>query len=467
MGTPTPPSLSQSAAAFACALRWSDIPAPVQALARLHLLDAVGVGMRASRVPRQHQLMQALLREAVPQGHATVLGLSRTVDAGTAALLNGTSIHALEYDDTHMASIVHGSSVIVPTVLAAAEQHGLTLESALTMVVAGWEVLVRLGEASPGGFQRRGFQVTSVGGVLVAALLAAVAAGGDADEAAMAMGIAGSQAGGIFEFLRNGSNVKSMHPGWAAHAGLWAARCAAGGMTGPLTVLEGRFGIYAAYADDARAPERLAQGWTDLGRRWVLSEAAFKLFPCCHYIHPYIEALAQLLPQIDGPQAVESVSVRVAPGAADVICEPWSAKLAVENGNQAKYSLPYCLSRVLLGQPVDVSAMTSDTVDPQARELAQRFRWTPWPDSGFPARFGADLEVCLHDGRRLHAAVAQVKGSLERPVDEAEVRAKFLSNASGLLGDGAAERAWVAVMGGGSLAQLQSALRATGEGLHG
>lgn len=461
--TATASSLSQRAVDFASRLRWANVPPAIQTLARLHLIDALGVGVGAASVPRQRKLMQALTQGRSVGVGATVLGWAGAVDGPTAALLNGTAIHSLEYDDTHMRSIVHGSAVIVPAALAAAEQHGLSLEATLALVVAGWEVLVRIGEASPGGFQRRGFQVTSVGGVLVAAMIASVAAGASAEQAASAMGIAGSQAGGIFEFLSNGSNVKALHPGWAAHSGLWAASCAAGGMTGPLTVLEGRFGLYAAYAGDTQAPARLSDALADLGQRWVLAEAAFKLFPCCHYIHPYIEGLQQLLPTIGSPDAVESVRLLVAQGAADVICEPWDHKLAVTTGTQAKYSLPYCLARVLLGRPVDVAAMTADEVDPEARALARRFEWAPWTDSGFPGRFGADLRVRLRDGRELHAQVAQVRGSVERPVAEADVRAKFLANVAAGLVPGAGERAWQAVMAGGSLDELRSALRCTVE----
>ncbi|MFZ2387303.1 MAG: MmgE/PrpD family protein [Polaromonas sp.] len=452
-------SLSAQMAVFTHGLRFDDIPAPIQHLARLHLLDAMGVGLAAARVPAHHRLLSQLRTEAPGEGAATVFGFSGGTAAPLAALFNGTSIHSLEYDDTHMGSIVHGSAVIVPAVLAAAEASDLSLDDTVKLVVAGWETLVRIGEASPGGFQRRGFQVTSVGGVVIAAMLGAVARGASLAQTTAAMGISGSQAGGIFEFLSNGSNVKSLHPGWAAHAGLWAAACAQAGMTGPDTVLEGRFGLFRTYADDAEAASRLADSLQGLGRIWKLSDAAFKFHPCCHYIHPYLECAQALLAQVDSVKSIAAVRCRVAPGAATVICEPWHTKQNVQTESEAKYSLPYCVARILLGRPVDVLAMTAGGVDAEAVALSALIHWAPHHDSRFPEVFDADMEIILTDGSRRHHSVAQVLGSPQRPATEAAVKTKFMANASVTLIDSACEDLWRSVMKGGQLSAMQSALR--------
>ena len=460
MTATTAPSCARVLAQFAHGLKLSDVPADVQHLARLHLADALGVGLGAAAVPRHRRWLETVRAEgAGGAATATALGFETGVPATLAALMNGTGMHSLEFDDTHMASIVHGSAVIVPAALAAVETHGASLDELVRLVIAGWEALVRIGEASPGGFQRRGFQITSVGGVVVAALLTSVARGASVDETVAAMGIAGSQAGGIFEFLSNGSNVKALHPGWAAHSGMWASTCAAGGMTGPETVLEGRFGLYATYADDATAGARLADGLKDLGQAWRLSDAAFKFYPCCHYIHPYLEIALALREQLPSPDAIASVHCRVAPGASTVICEPWSAKQSVRTGNEAKYSLPYCIARILLGRPVDIPAMTGDGVDADAVALSRRIEWSVWDDSGFPERFGADMQLTLADGRTLAQRVDQVQGSAQRPAGDAAVRAKFLTNASATLGEAASTDAWNAIVQGGTLTALQKALR--------
>lgn len=452
-------ALSARLAEFALGLDLATIPARVQRLARLHIADALGVGLASSSVAAFGGFARELRRDAQLPGPATVLGAPQGAEPSTAALINGTLMHSLEYDDTHMASIVHGSAVIVPAALAAGEAAGLSLDEIVALVAAGWEALVRIGAASQGGFQRRGFQVTSVGGVLIAALIAARARGLGQRTAVDAMGIAGSQAGGIFEFLSNGSTVKALHPGWAAHAGLWAAACAAAGMSGPATVLEGRFGLFNAYAGDAESGARLAAGLDTLGTQWMLEEAAFKFFPCCHYIHPYIESARALLAQAGGVAAIDTVHCRVAAGMAPVICEPWSGKQNVRNGTEAKHSLPYCVALTLLDLPIDVTSMTAGTVDARALELAQRIDWSPYEESAFPLRFDAAMSVTLKDGRVLHHTIDDVFGSATRAASEADVREKFVGNAARALDAERVDELWHTVLEGGSLAGLQHALR--------
>lgn len=458
MTNATPRSLSTRAALFAHELVCAPIPADVLHLARLHLADAIGVGLAAASVPTHRRLLETLLASHPAEGPATALGLTGARPPAIAALMNGTSMHSLEFDDTHMGSIVHGSSVIVPAALAASQAHSGTLESLIRLVVAGWEILVRLGQASPGGFQRRGFQVTSVGGAPVAALLAAVAKGLPLEQTVAAAGIAGSQAGGIFEFLSNGSNVKALHPGWAAHSGLWAADLAQGGMTGPETVLEGRFGLFNAYANDGAAGAAMAGLLDGLGREWRLLDAAFKLYPCCHYIHPYLEAAESILSEVGTAPAIASVLCKVAPGAALVICEPWTAKQSPRSTNEAKYSLPYCLARILSGKPIDLDAMTGERIDENAVALSQRIQWEPRPESPFPEKFDADLTVVLEDGRRFHRYIEQVAGSAERPAGENAIERKFMGNAERLLGERGAQNAWRILTAGGDLAELGEAL---------
>jgi len=262
--------------------------------------------------------------------------------------------------------------------------------------------------------------------------------------------------------LSNGSNVKALHPGWAAHAGLWAAALAQAGMTGPETVLEGRFGLFNTYAADEQAGARLADALQGLGGSWKLSEAAFKFYPCCHYIHPYLECTQALLAQLSGGvDSIASVHCRVAPGAATVICEPWSSKQNPQGANEAKYSLPYCIARVLLGRPVDVPTMTAQDIDVQAVALSARIHWTPRPDSHFPEYFDGDVEIVLTDGTRLHHAVPQVLGSSQRPASEAAIKDKFIGNASMALTGSGCERLWQNILqGSGTMRELQQSLRA-------
>ena len=413
---------------FALTLKQQDIPSDVASLARLHTLDALGVGIAASNGAVQQRMAQSFLSSVAPTGPCTVLGHRTPASGDNATLLNGSFIHALEFDDTHMASIVHGSSVLVPAVLAAAEQHQLNLGELTRLITIGWEVLIRVGSAAPGAFQRRGFQVTSVGGALVSALLAALAAGASRAEIISAQGIAGSQASGIFEFLSEGATVKAMHPGWAAHAGSLAATLARAGLTGPSTVYEGRFGLYKTYTDELGAAEGLGQELNTLGQRWMLREAAFKLYPCCHYIHPFLEAVEALMETPLNAEEIERIDCKVPQGAAAIICEPWPQKQTPSILNEAKYSLPYCMGLAVLNIPITAHHFLSDQVNAQAVAFAQKINWMPMLDADFPNKFQAEIRVQLRNGQSLQKRIDQVKGSADRPASLEDIKDKFTRN---------------------------------------
>jgi 2-methylcitrate dehydratase PrpD len=430
-------TLTQRIAQFA--FQEFPIPAEVQACAVDHILDAVGVGLAASSLPGSERL-HAAVRALGAGEEASAFGFPGRLPAPSAALLNGTFIHSLEYDDTHTASIVHGSSVVVSAALAAAQRQGASGAALVRAVVAGWEVMIRMGLAAPGAFQRRGFQITAVGGPFIAALVATLLARRTPAQAVHAMGIAGSQAGGVFEFLAEGATVKSMHPGWAAHAGLVAAELAAGGMTGPSTTFEGTHGFYRLYAGDESAPGRLNPLLDSLGARWMILEASLKGYPCCHYLHPFLEAASRLRAKGVRAEDIQALECDVPPEEAMLICDPWERKLAPRSGYDAKFSLPYALGVLLCDGEVGVRTFAGEASHRGALELGRRVRWQPWPDSGFPARFAARLRATLRDGRVLEETVPQVRGSPERPFAREEIDAKFLSNAALRLGHEAAEK---------------------------
>lgn len=421
--------ISEKIADFALALKSEHVPDDVLAAARLHLLDALGVGIAASS-----SSTQGLLRERFAGGQtpgmpgASVLGSPLSADPLWAALLNGACIHALEYDDTHMGSIVHGSSILAPVALAAAEQNKLSLADALTLSILGWEVLVRLGLAAPGAFQRRGFQVTSVAGAPVAALMATLARGGSRRNLVDAQGIAGSQASGIFEFLSEGATVKALHPGWAAHAGMVACEFAVAGMTGPTTVYEGRYGLYKTYADAHPVMDVLAPMLQTLGDVWYLRDAAFKLYPCCHYIHPFLECATTLRPKVAQITDIVAVECLVPEGAADIICRPWPEKQRPGTTGEAKYSLPYCLALALLDVPITPKHFLDGVVDARASDLAEKISWRAMPNDRFPTQFQAEVHIRLAGGDTLTMRVDDVKGSVARPASVPEIREKFLAN---------------------------------------
>jgi 2-methylcitrate dehydratase PrpD len=410
------------------ALRTEPLPAHVTATARQHLLDAIGVGLAASgsAVGAPYRTYAAAIATGGP---ASVFGCATGAAAWDAAMVNGGLIHSLEYDDTHTGSIVHGSAVLAAAALAAGEAANASGPAVLGAYARGWEVLVRFGLAAPGGFQARGFQITSAAGALVAALIGADLFGLDEDQSVAAVGIALSQSSGVFEFLTNGSSVKSLHPGWAAHGGLIAAQFARAGMTGPETAIEGRFGLFAIFAGDSGAAERLRALLDDLGTVWHLPDAAFKFHPCCHYIHPFVEAAGILAGRGVTPDGVRRLTCRVPAGAASIICEPWALKQAPATPHAARWSLPIVIAARLVEGSISLGTFEAP-IAPAVRDLAARMVWEPLPDADFPRRFEAELSCELADGRTETVRVDDVYGNCSHPATDADIRRKFRANAA-------------------------------------
>jgi len=442
------------------AARAQPLPEEVVLAARLHFLDACGVGLASAGSP-VGAAYRGLGDELARGGPATVLGRSTGATAADAALINGGLIHSLEFDDTHTASIAHGSAVIAAATLAMAESQKASGATLLGAFARGWEVLIRFGLASPVGFPSKGYQNTSVCGTLAAALVAAELLDLDEDRTVNALGISLSQASGVFEFLTNGSSVKSLHPGWAAHGGLIAALLARSGMTGPETSLEGRHGLFRQFAGDAEAAGRFRAHIGDIGKRWHLPEAAYKFYPSCHYLHPFIEAAGTLAERGVRPDDVARIVCRVPAGQAPIICDPWDNKQAPETGHAARWSLPIVVASRLVEGKVDLATFERPATG-AVRELAGRMQWEPLPDANFPARFEAEIVCETRAGKTEKVRIDDAYGNHSRPPGSEPVVAKFRSNAARSLTEGgvaAVERALEGLASAKDLGDFSRALR--------
>lgn len=452
-------TLSQRLVATLRSLRVSAVPAEVRDAAKLHLLDAIGVGFAAAATGAGAPYLKAA-RALSGAGPATIFGSDEGYTAAAAALANGGMIHGLEYDDTHTASIVHGSSVLAATALAAAEAAGASLDALLLAYIRGWEVLVRMGLAAPGKFQVQGFQVTSVGGTLASAIVAADLFGLDEEQTVHAVGIALSQSSGVFEFLTNGSTVKSLHAGWAAQGGITAATLSAAGLTGPATALEGKFGLFRRFAGDEEAATRFASSIETLGSVWHLPQAAFKFYPCCHYIHPFIEALEIAIAE-DPDRPIQTILCEVPPGATALISDPWERKLAPRSGHEARYSLPIALAARLVEGKV-TPATFADAPRAEIVAKAKCISAREMIGADFPNRFEARIDLAFEDGETKQVYVDDVLGGARRPASRDAVLNKFRENLT-LTGDASNVRMIedaVLAVDGGPTAALTRALRA-------
>ncbi len=416
-------------AAWASGFSLEGVPSEVIDAATLHALDTMGCGLAA------HALGEAVaaretMRETGGEPQASVIGCVDRLPAPSTAFANGMLCHGLDFDDTHPEAICHVSSVIVPAALAAAEAASANGKDLLAAMIAGNEIVARIGMAAPAAFHRRGFHPTSVCGVFGATTAAGRIARLPAGKLAHALGIAGSLASGIFEYLADGSQTKPIHAGWAAQAGLLAARLAAHGATGPATVFEGRYGVFAAFAD-LHAVSLEAQ-IEDLGQRWETPRISFKPYPACHFVHAAIDAAAVAVRnRALEPAEIREVVVAIPEPEIAIVLEPLAEKAAPRTGYDAKFSLPFTVAAMLVHGRVGVETYEGNAVkDPAVRDLARRVRYERRDFPTYPSAYPGAIRILLRDGRSLEAEVSTPRGGPNNPMTEAEVREKFRSNAS-------------------------------------
>ena len=421
------PPAARLLAEWAARLRPDDIPVTVRENAALRVLDTLGCALAGAREDHVPALLALLERSG--EGPCTVVGSALTSGPAPAALVNGAMAHGLDFDDTHADSVCHASAVLVPTVLALVESEHLTGRAALTALVAGYEAMIRIGMAAPGRFHTRGWHATAACGPFGAAVTAGKCLGLDEDGLTAALGIAASMASGVLEFLEDGSWVKRLHPGWAAQSGIQAAILAQGGFTGPATGLEGRFGfLRAALGEAVDVGKRL----DDLGHEWETVRSSFKLYPCCHLSHAYLDAITRLKRTGDlRAEEVEEIECLVPAGEAPIICEPVEAKLRPRTPYDAKFSLPFGIAAALARERVDIGVFSQESIgDANLLALTARVRHTIDPDSAFPRTFPGWVRVRLKDGRTLEAREESQRGGPDRPIAPDEVLAKFRDNAA-------------------------------------
>jgi 2-methylcitrate dehydratase PrpD len=438
-------TLAERIAAFATE---PDLDAPEDArrAAALHALDAVGCGLAARALGVADAARSAMEAEG-GAGPSTAIGVQRGLAPLNAALANGMLCHALDFDDTHAAAIAHVSAVVAPAAMAAAEAQGRTGAELLDAIVVGGEVTIALGVRAASGLYARGFHPTSVAGVFGATAAAARLGGLDAETTTRALGIAASTASGLLAYLNDGAQTKPFHAGWAAHAGVVAARLAAHGAEGPPSAIEGRFGVFPALADVHDADADLP-----LGRVWRVPELAIKPYPCCHFSHGCLAAGEALLADGLDPADIDEIAVAVPAEGVALVLEPAAHKAAPRTRYEAQFSLPWSLAALFLTGRLDLGTYSPDVLaDPAIRALAARVTYEVADFASYPGAFPGKVRA---GGREL--VVEHQPGSLGAPLGDDTVVAKFRANAALALDDPAAVEQ--AFLGLDEVADLPAAL---------
>lgn len=420
---------TKALAEFAATLRYEDIPAPVIAITKNCVIDAVAVALFGSSLPWSRSV-EEFARHVGSGGASTILSPAmRRVGAPAAALANGTFAHAFEFDNLRQPSVgVHPGSTATVAALAVAEEYRVCGRDFLTALVAGNECMLRTGLAAKQTSELMGFHAPGQTGVFGSAIAASRIMEHDVRQTTMAIGIGGSLCSGLLAFAKagNGGMVKRLHMGRAAEGGVTAAYLAARGFEGPDVLLEGKFGYLDVYARDGD-PKLLTDG---LGSRWESLNIWFKMFPCHVSAQAPVRAMQQLAREHRfGPQDVAKIVIE----ASEKVLSHHSDREPHDVGT-AQYSVPFSVALALFRDPGDPqSFLDGPKQNPDILDLCKRIELRPYGGQmavGHNATFR--LEVALADGRSVSLAKTDfdtddAADSLERRIER-----KFSTLSSGL-----------------------------------
>jgi 2-methylcitrate dehydratase PrpD len=400
-----------------------DVPAAVREKCVDLAVDVIGLCVTA----RNEDYVKATLGGCDDDGPCTAVGHARTLGAAAAALVNGTAAHGEDFDDTFEGGPVHAGAVVVPAVLAACERHNPDGAAALRGIAVGVEVLCRLSLVVPKAVHKAGFHPTAVFGAMGAAAGVAAALGLDRRQIVDALGIAGSMASGIIEYLAEGAWTKRMHAGWAAQSGLRAALMARAGFNGPRTVFEGTHGLFRGFAHTTEGNYDALIG--DFGRRWVTETLAFKPYPCGTMTHPYIDCARRLAARGIEAEDVKEIVCDVGEGTVHRLWEPLAAKQKPANGYAGKFSQPYCIATGLVRHNVGLGDFTDDAVkDARVLGVAAKVRYRIDPKNPYPNEFTGHIRATLADGSVVEERQPHFRGGAKEPLTRAGIFDKFTLN---------------------------------------
>ena len=409
-------------AAYVVASKHADLPAPVRKEAQRTLLNWMGCAVGGSR----HETLDAAIGALAPFSgppQATVVGRRERMDVLHAALMNGISSHVFDFDDTHLKTVIHPAGPVASAILALSEHRPVSGTDFLNALVVGIEVECRIGNAVYPAHYDRGWHITGTAGVFGSAAACGRLLGLNERQMVWALGIAAAQPVGLREMF--GSMTKSFHPGRAAQNGLTAALLASRNFTSTEVGLEGKSG----WANVLSTTRDYTEITGHLGQSYELALNTYKPFACGIVIHPTIDACVQLRNQHTLTAAdIERIDLGVHPLVLEL-----TGKKAPQTGLESKFSVYFAAAVAI----VRGSAGMRDFSDENARDpviVGLRERVVATIDPAVKEE-QVKARVTLKDGRVLNLFVEHVVGSLERPMSDADLEAKFLDLARGVLPD--------------------------------
>ena len=417
--------MTRTLGSFAQALEYEDLSPEVIDWAKYLCLDFAGVTLNGSTTGSARAVVDALQRLDRP-GPSVIVGTPHRALPEYASMANGVAFHSIEMDDINNEASLHPGVVAFPTALSMADLAHVSGKDFIAAVVAGYEVMVRLGRAlQPAEHYGRGFHPTGTCGAFGAAAVAGRLLGLQGDDFIHALGIAGSQTAGSMEYLAQGTWTKRLHPGWASHSGTWAALLARSGYTGPSTIFEGRDGFLQAYSGN---PD-MSLALQDLGDEYLITRTGIKPHACCRYNQGPIDCLIDIRnTHALRADDVAEVTVGVLSGGFKVVASPEEDKANPKTVVDMQFSMPFGAAVALAYGRASLEEHADGVPDrPEIRRILPRVKCVTDPelDAHFPREFRAWAEVATADGRRLRSDIRYPKGDPENALSWAEMKEKF------------------------------------------
>lgn len=423
---------SESIGNFVENLSFKDLPIKVINKVKVLFLDALGICAASSQKEYAKEIIE-LINELGGKPESTLFIYGGKAPAVNAVIINAALVHGLDFDDTHAEALVHPSACIFPTALAVGEAKEFDGKSVITAAVSGYETMIRIGLAAKGSFHDIGFHATPICGVFAAAVVAGKLLNLTTLQLQHALGICGSQAAGLQEFLNDGTWVKRLHPAWAAHSGIFAALLAEKGYTGPYKVFEGRFGLFKGFFSDERRYD-LNQIDKDLGKNWEILRISIKPYPCCHFIHSFLDCSLYLKNKYKiKNEDIEEIQCIISERAAEIVCKPTDVKRKPDSTYGAQFSLPFTIATILAKDNLSLKEYSEDNLkDLEIIKLASKVNHIIDPNIRNPKYLPGHVKIKMKNGKVYEHAINKERGCPENPMSQEEIEKKFRKNVEGI-----------------------------------
>ena len=385
--------------------------------------DTCGIILAA----RNENYVQSLVKTYKDSGSFVCLGHGKNFDLFSSTIIAGTAAHGEDFDDTFEGNPIHVGASMIPAMLSAAQKFNLSGEQILKGLIVGSELICRLALVAPTAMHKQCFHPTAVCGTLgVAAGLSSVL---DLTEKQMvsALGIAGSFASGIIEYLAEESWTKRIHPGWSANSGINATLIAKSDFYGPRTVFEGEHGFFKAFA--LREIERDFSHLTDkLGTRWETEKIAFKPYACGTMAQPFVDCAIKLKDKVKDPKKIKSILAKVGEGTVHRLWEPAQEKKKPSTPYSAKFSVPYCIAVGFLRGDAGLNEFNETSIkDTKILALADKVNYEIDPANEYPKNYTATI-ICKTEDGVFTEHQAYFRGGTKQPLTENDINKKYDAN---------------------------------------